>query len=124
MTLEQFQKLVEEIFLKKSQCLHLVRVERGCVSIQWTVSECVVSSLVSLTNQRTEFIKYVGVIKLTIDNVVVFKQESNDIISMSSLLVKAIECCSVDVVCFLLSIGVDPNIKDDIEYSIVFYTYI
>ena len=112
-TLERFQKLVEEIFLKKSQCLHLVRVERGCVSIQWTVSECIVSSLVSLTNQRKEFMKYVGVIRLTIDDVVVFKQESNDITSLSSLLVKAIKCCSVDVVCFLLSIGVNPNIKDD-----------
>ena len=123
-TLERFQKLVEEIFLKKSQCLHLVRVEQGCVSIQWTVSECVVSSLVSLTNQRTEFMKYVGVIKLTIDDVVVFKQESNDITSLSSLLVKAIECCNVDVVCFLLSIGVDPNVKDDKGYSIVFYTCI
>ena len=53
-----------------------------------------------------------------------FKQESNDITSLSSLLVKAIECCSVDVVCFLLSIGVDPNIKDDKGYSIVFYTCI
>ena len=118
-TLERFQKLVEEIFLKKSQCLHLVRVEQGCVSIQWTVSECVVSSLVSLTNQRTEFMKYVGVIRLTIDDVVVFKQKSNDITSLSSLLVKAIGFCSVYVVCFLLSIGVDPNTKDDKGYSIL-----
>ena len=118
-TLERFQQLVEEIFSEKSQCLHLVRVERGCVSIQWTVSECVVSSLVSLTNQRTEFMKYVGVIRLTIDDVVVFKQESNDITSLSSLFIKAIECCSVDVVRFLLSIGVDPNTKDDKGYSIL-----
>ena len=123
-TLERFQKLVEEIFLKKSQCLHVVRVEQGCVSIQWTVSECVVSSLVSLTNQRTEFMKYVGVIRLTIDDVVVFKQESKDITSLSSLLVKAIGFCSVDVVFFLLSIGVDPNTKDDKGYSIVFYSCI
>ena len=78
-TLKYFQQLVEEIFSEKSQCLHLVQVERGCVSIQWTVSECIVSSLVSLTNQRTEFMKYVGVIRLTIDDVVVFKQESNNI---------------------------------------------
>ena len=118
-TLERFQQLVEEIFSEKSQCLHLVQVEQGCVSIQWTVSECAVSSLVSLTNQRTEFMKYVGVIRLTIDDVVVFKQESNDITSLSSILVKAIECCSVDVVCFLLSIGVDPNIKDNKGYYIL-----
>ena len=123
-TLKHFQQLVEEIFLKKSQCLHLVRVEQGCVSIQWTVSECVVSSLVSLTNQRTEFMKYVGIIRLTIDDVVVFKQESKDITSLSSLLIKAIECCSVDVVCFLLSIGIEPNIKDDKGYSILLYSSI
>ena len=118
-TLKHFQQLVEEIFSEKSQCLHLVRVERGCVSIQWTVSERAVSSLVSVTNLRTEFMKYVGIIRLTIDDVVVFKQESNDITSLSSLLIKAIGFCSVDVVCFLLSIGVDPNTKDDKGYSIL-----
>ena len=118
-TLKRFQQLVEEIFSEKSQCLHLVRVERGCVCIQWTVNECVVSSLVSFTNQKIDFMKYVGVIKLTIDDVAVFQQKSKDITSLSSLLVKAIKCCSIDVVCFLLSIGVDPNTKDDKGYSIL-----
>ena len=77
-TLECFQRLAEEIFSEKSQCLHLVQVERGCVCIQWTVIECVVSSLVSFTNQKTDFMKYVGVIKLIIDDEVVFKQKSKD----------------------------------------------
>ena len=63
--------------------------------------------------------KYVGVIKLIIDDEVVFKQKSKDITSLSSLLVKAIKCCSIDAVCFLLSIGVDPNTKDNNGYSIL-----
>ena len=73
-TIKRFQELVNHIFETKSTALSNIRVKGGCICITWNTHESAVSSLVALAKEKLEFMRHIGVVRLTIGNIIVFEQ--------------------------------------------------
>ena len=119
-TIKRFQELVECIFGKKSSALSNIQVEDGCICITWSTRESAVPSLTTLANEKIQFMKHVGILRLTVGEITIFKQpgteeeweEENS--SLEVHLVQSVTSCCTEAVEFLLQSGADPNLVTDI----------
>ena len=109
-TIKRFQEMVQYIFGKKSSALSNIQVEDGCICITWNTRESAVPSLIDLAFGKTQFMKHVGILKLTVGEVTIFEQPDADKVSSleDCLMQSVISGCS-EAVEFLLLVGADPN---------------
>ena len=114
-TIKRFQKFVSQIFGAKSDALTHIRVEDGCICISWLTRESAIPSLVALAQQKVEFMRHVGVLRLTVGDITVLKKEGEDDqeeeedANLTPALLRATTSGCVEAVQFLLSLGADPN---------------
>ena len=117
-TIKRFQELVRYIFGKKSSTLSNIQVEDGCICITWNTRESVVPSLTALANEKIQFMKLVGILRLTVGEVTIFEQlgteeeweEDNS--SLEDHLVQSVTSGCTEAVEFLLKTGADPSNLD------------
>ena len=117
-TIKRFQELVRYIFGKKSSTLSNIQVEDGCICITWSTRESVVPSLTALANEKIQFMKLVGILRLTVGEVTIFEElgteeeweEDNS--SLEDHLVQSVTSGCTEAVEFLLKTGADPSNLD------------
>ena len=77
-TIKRFQQLTNYIFKAESKSLTNIQVTDGCLCITWITRESAIPSLVALAKEKVEFMKHVGVLRLTVGDTVVLEQEKEE----------------------------------------------
>ena len=117
-TIKRFQELVKCIFGKKSSVLYNIQVEDGCICITWNTRESAVPSLIALAREysKIQFMKHVGILRLTVGAVTIFEQPGTvgkwGNSSLEDHLVQSVSSCCTEAVEFLLKAGADPSHHD------------
>lgn len=114
-TIKRFEELVEQIFKTKSNALTNIRVEPGCIQVSWSSHRSAIPALVTQAQQKVEFIRHVGVLRLSVGDTIILDQqereeEYNDI---HLVLLQATMAGCADTVEFLLTIGANPNCSSE-----------
>ena len=73
-TIKRFQELVECIFGEKSKALSNMQVKDGCICITWNTRESAIPFLTALAKEKVKFMKFVGILRLTVGKVIIFEQ--------------------------------------------------
>ena len=116
-TIKHFDKFVNQIFEENSRNLSHIQVKSGCICVSWFARRSALPGLVAQAKQKVEFIRHVGVLRLSVGNTIILEQlekeeENND---LYSLLLRATTADCAQAVEFLLSIGTDPNCTSENE---------
>ena len=117
-TIKRFQELVRYIFGKKSSALSNIQVEDGCICITWNTRESVVPSLTTLAIEKIQFMKHVGVLRLTVEAVTIFEQPSTEeeleenSSSLEDYLMQSVISDCTEAGEFLLKAGANPSHHD------------
>ena len=111
-TIERFQKFVEQIFEENSTALANISVKKGCISVTWLARRSAIPSLIAHAQDKTEFMLLVGVLRVSVAGIDILEQEEEEDTFLSSALVRAAWRDSVDAVEMLLSLEADPNTSD------------
>ena len=74
-TIKHFKRFVDQIFGAESSALTHIRVKDGCICVSWFTRKSILSSLIALARQKVEFMRHVGVLRLSIGDTVVLDQE-------------------------------------------------
>ena len=114
-TIKRFQRLVEHIFEENSTSLTNITVKSGCICVTWFTRKSSVPSLVAQAQEKTAFMQLVGILRMSISEIDILKQEEEEDTSflISSALDQATRADCADAVMILLSIlEADPNSSD------------
>ena len=121
-TIKHFDKFVNQIFEASSFNLSHIQVKSGCICVSWFARRSAVPALVAQAQQKVEFIRHVGVLKLSVGDTIILEQEKkeeeeeeeeeedND---LHSLLLRATtaDCAQAVELMFLLSISFTSDFK-------------
>ena len=108
-TVKRFQILVQQIFEENSTALANISVKKGCISVTWLARRSAIPSLIAQAQDKTEFMRLVGVLRVSVAGIDILEQEEEEDTFLSSALVRAARRDSVDAVEMLLSLEADPN---------------
>ena len=110
-TIKRFQKFVEQIFEENSTALANISVKKGCISVTWLARRSAIPSLIAQAQDKTEFMRLVGVLMVSVAGIDILEQEEEEDTFLSSALVRAasVDIYSVDAVEMLLSLEADLN---------------
>ena len=111
-TIRRFQKFVQQIFKENYKALANVHVESGCISVTWLARRSAIPSLIAQAQDKTEFMRLVGVLRVSVAGIDILEQEEEEDTFLSSALVRAAWRDSEDAVEMLLSLEADPNSSD------------
>ena len=111
-TIKRFQILVQQIFEENSTALANISVKKGCISVTWLARRSAIPSLIAQAQDKTEFMRLVGVLRVSVAGIDILKQEEEEDTFLSSALVRAASVDSEDAVEMLLSLEADPNTSD------------
>ena len=108
-TIKCFERFVEQIFEEHSTTLANIKVKKGCICVTWLARKSAIPSLIAQAQEKTDFMKLVGVLGLSISDIVILEQEEEADTFLSSALLRATRTDCVDAVDMLLYLGADPN---------------
>ena len=108
-TMKRFQKFVEQIFEENSTALANISVKKGCISVTWLARRSAIPSLIAQAQDKTEFMRLVGVLRVSVAGIDILEQEEEEDTFLSSALVRAASVDSEDAVEMLLSLEADLN---------------
>ena len=114
-TISRFERLVKHIFKENAIDLANIRVEFGCICVTWFTRKSSVPSLVAQAQEKTAFMQLVGILRMSISEIDILKQEEEEDTSflISSALDQATRADCADAVMILLSIlEADQNPSD------------
>ena len=77
-TIKHFKRFIDQIFGAESSALTHIRVKDGCICVSWFTRKSVLSSLIALAQQKVEFMRHVGVLRLSIEDTLILDQEVVD----------------------------------------------
>ena len=114
-TIKHFKRFIDQIFGAESSALTHIRVKDGCICVSWFTRKSVLSLLIGLARQKVEFMRHVGVLKLTIGDTVVLNQEvvDEEDRDLHTALLHATNADCAEAVELLLSLGADPNCSSE-----------
>ena len=112
-TIKRFQKFVEQIFEENSTALANISVKKGCISVTWLARRSVIPSLIAQAQDKKQFMRLVGVLRVSVAGIDILEQEEEEDTFLSSALDRATRRDSVDAVEMLLSLEADPNSSDN-----------
>ena len=124
-TIKRFQELVECIFGEKSKALSNIQVKDGCICITWNTRESAIPFLTALAKEKVKFMKFVGILRLTVGKVTIFKQPGTeeeweeDNSSLEDCLEQSVFSDCTEAVEFLLKAGADPSHRNAIGTSVL-----
>ena len=89
-------------------------MKHGCICISWNTRESVVFSLTALAKEKIEFMKHIGVLRLSIGEITIFDHEQWGLQEEQEqekecYLVQSIASNCTEAVEFLLNTGANPN---------------
>ena len=108
-TIKRFQKFVEQIFEENSTALANISVKKGCISVTWLARRSAIPSLIAQAQNKTEFMRLVGVLRVSVAGIDILEQEEEEDTFLSSALVRAASVDSEDAVEMLLSLEADQE---------------
>ena len=109
-TIKRFQRFVDHVFKVNSSALTHIRVEQGCICVTWYAHKSAIPSLVAQAQEKVLFMRYVGVLSLSVgDTVILEQEEESEETDLNSALIQAITADCTEAVEFLLFLGADPN---------------
>ena len=108
-TVKRFLILVQQIFEENSTALANISVKKGCISVTWLARRSAIPSLIAQAQDKTEFMRLVGVLRVSVAGIDILEQEEEEDTFLSSALVRAASVDSEDAVEMLLSLEADPN---------------
>ena len=114
-TIKRFQRLVEHIFEENSTSFANITVKSGCICVTWFTRKSSVPSLVAQAQEKTAFMQLVGILRMSISEIDILKQEEEEDTSflINSALNQATRADCADAVMTLLGIlEADPNSSD------------
>ena len=111
-TIKRFQKFVQQIFEENSTALANISVKKGCISVTWLARRSAIPSLIAQAQDKTEFMRLVGVLRVSVAGIDILEQEEEEDTFLSSALVRAAWRDSEDAVEMLLRLEADPNTSD------------
>ena len=77
-TIKRFQELVKHIFGEESNALSNIQVKHGCIRITWITRESAVPTLTALAKEKIQFMKHVGIMRLTVREITIFEQPGTE----------------------------------------------
>ena len=107
--ISKFEKLLKQIFKQKYKALSNIRVEKGCIHVSWLVSMKHIDDLVKQTDSSEVLLKAVGVISITVDDRVLYKENTVGCEVIDSSLLQAVKDGNPTAVDILVFAGGDPN---------------
>ena len=122
-TINRFQRLVEQIFAENSTTLAHIHVKKGCISVSWYTRKSAVPLLVACAQNKIDLLRISDVLKLIVSDTVIFEQEEikeEDMSFVNSALLRITARASImhipgkhmsdlEAVEFLLYHGANPN---------------
>ena len=92
--------------MAKSTALSDIRVKGGCICITWTTHESAIPSLVALAQEKVEFMRLVGVLRLTVGGIIILmetseQEEEKKEEGKDPVLIRAVTACCTAAVEFL-----------------------
>ena len=124
-TIKRFQELVKHIFGEEANALSNIHVKHGCICITWNTRESAIPSLLSFAEQKIQFMKHVGILRLTVAEITIFEQPGTeeaweeDNSNLEDYLVQSVLSGCTEAVNFLLKAGADPNQQDSVGMSVL-----
>ena len=122
-TIKRFQELVKHIFGEESNALSNIQVKHGCICITWNTRESAVPSLTGLAKEKIKYMKLVGIIKMTVGELIIFEQDTEewkkDNSSLEDLLMQSVTSGCTAAVEFLLNAGADPSQVNAYDKSVL-----
>ena len=110
-TMDDLEKLLNEIFQDKRHVLAHLKIVRGSVIVSFTAPLSEAESLIALAKKQSSFALQVGVSQLVVADTEITQSESSDFSFESSLLV-SVKDNDLNLLNFLLSINTNPNAAD------------
>ena len=110
-TMDDLEKLVNEIFKNKRHVLAHLKIVRGSVIVTFSAPLSEAESLIALLLEQSSFALQVGVSQLVVADTVITQSESSDFLFESSLL-DSVKDNDLNLLNFLLSINTNSNAAD------------
>ena len=119
-TLEHFEYLVKLLFPEYNEFLKVIAVNGGSLYVTWSVSE-EIAILIKRSKIDSKLLKAIGVISLTVGNIVVFNNEdSQDDMTFDSALLKAVQSDGpLSGISLLLEVGGNPNLLTQSDETVI-----
>ena len=110
-TMDDLEKLLNEIFQDKRYVLTHLKIVRGSVIMTFSAPLPEAESLIVLLLEQSSFALQVGVSQLVVADTVITQSESSDS-SFESFLLDSVKHNDLNLLKFLLSINTNPNAAD------------
>ena len=110
-TMEDLEKLLNEIFQDKRHVLAHLKIVRGSVIVTFSAPLSEAESLITLARKQSSFAVKVGVSIFIVADTVITQSESSDL-SFESSLLNSVKDNDLNFLNFLLSINTNPNAAD------------
>ena len=111
-TMEDLEKLVNEIFKDKVDTLSHLRIVRGSVIVTYCAPLSEAESLTVLLVEQSSFVVKVGVYEIVVGDTMVVQSDSTDF-SFESSLLDAVEENNLNLLSFLLNINTSSDTSND-----------
>ena len=120
-TMDDLEKLVNEIFKDKKHVLSHLKIVRGSVIVTYCAPLSEADSLIVLLLEQSLFIIDVGVREAVVGDTMVIPSESSDFFSFESSLIRAIQDNDLNLLMFLLTIKTSPDAADSSGRTALMY---
>ena len=119
-TMDNLEKLVNEIFKDKVYILSHLKIVRGSVIVTYCAPLSEADPLAVLSLEKSSFVTKVGVLDLVVGDTIVVKSDSSDF-TFDSSLPRAITHNDPNMLGFLRSINISPDTADDRGLTALMY---
>ena len=119
-TMDDLEKLVNEIFKNKTHVLSHLKIVRGSVIVTYSALRSEADYLITLALERLSFITKVGVHELAVGETIVVMNDTTSFDFESSLL-RALEDNDINLLSFLLNINTNPDTAYKSGETALFY---
>ena len=112
-TMQDLEKLLEEVFQDKKSVLAHLKVSRGSVFITFRAPKSEIETLIEKAHPKCLFMPQVGVCELRIGLIPIIVKDEDADFSFESSLVTAVKNNDIDLLTFLLDINTNPDATNE-----------